>query len=405
MHKINQVRIGDSITAVRQNKIIDNLRANRLNASAPLMVTETPGGTFISLDGEFQEAWVGHIELRGNADFTDSRYRVKRQYISDSTSYTNKVLSDIMIFGDSLRPSDYVVATNVREQADQTHLLVSDTMVLVHEVNDLDGNTRYVFATQPPTAGVMLWGVASDHWENADGNGSFVKVNPCTDKAGADRDTDVVRTVFLTRTYDTSNVPATDPNVRSDQVIAYSLTGDGTYAASYPDAPIGTVRIWTDPDVIPPGWYLCDGNNGTKDLRGRFIVGYYSDAGLPILSNLGADGDYSRVSDTVKGAGGHGWHGYGTYSDTVHVTPVSNNHPVHSDHIHLVALIAETGRTGRISAVDSLLYDDITSTPWNVHDGASWSCITLKHKGIYNNGLDTDNRPPYYTVVFIERRD
>jgi len=25
---------------------------------------------------------------------------------------------------------------------------------------------------------------------------------------------------------------------------------------------------------IPYGWYLCDGNNGTKDLKGRFIVGY-----------------------------------------------------------------------------------------------------------------------------------
>jgi len=24
---------------------------------------------------------------------------------------------------------------------------------------------------------------------------------------------------------------------------------------------------------IPPGWALCDGNNGTPDLRDRFIVG------------------------------------------------------------------------------------------------------------------------------------
>ena len=33
---------------------------------------------------------------------------------------------------------------------------------------------------------------------------------------------------------------------------------------------------------IPSGWYLCDGNNGTPDLRNRFIVG------------AGTGGNYSR---------------------------------------------------------------------------------------------------------------
>ena len=50
-----------------------------------------------------------------------------------------------------------------------------------------------------------------------------------------------------------------------------------------------TTETWTEHDVpypsgaivcwygklndIPPGWMLCDGNNGTPDLRGRFIRG------------------------------------------------------------------------------------------------------------------------------------
>lgn len=38
--------------------------------------------------------------------------------------------------------------------------------------------------------------------------------------------------------------------------------------------PSGVVCAWSGAIVdIPDGWYLCDGNNGTPDLRNRFIVG------------------------------------------------------------------------------------------------------------------------------------
>lgn len=34
------------------------------------------------------------------------------------------------------------------------------------------------------------------------------------------------------------------------------------------------IVIWSGAIVdIPAGWVLCDGNNGTPDLRGVFIVG------------------------------------------------------------------------------------------------------------------------------------
>ncbi len=36
----------------------------------------------------------------------------------------------------------------------------------------------------------------------------------------------------------------------------------------------GIIAIWSGAIVdIPFGWKLCDGNNGTPDLRDRFIVG------------------------------------------------------------------------------------------------------------------------------------
>ena len=37
----------------------------------------------------------------------------------------------------------------------------------------------------------------------------------------------------------------------------------------------GMIMIWSgSKDHIPVGWALCDGHNGTPDLRGRFVLGY-----------------------------------------------------------------------------------------------------------------------------------
>lgn len=36
--------------------------------------------------------------------------------------------------------------------------------------------------------------------------------------------------------------------------------------------PTGTIVMWSG-EVVPNGWAICDGQNGTPDLRGRFIIG------------------------------------------------------------------------------------------------------------------------------------
>lgn len=35
---------------------------------------------------------------------------------------------------------------------------------------------------------------------------------------------------------------------------------------------LGVITVWSGAiDNIPPGWFLCDGTNGTPDLRDRFV--------------------------------------------------------------------------------------------------------------------------------------
>lgn len=46
-------------------------------------------------------------------------------------------------------------------------------------------------------------------------------------------------------------------------------SGEGTTGASIPS---GGIIIWSG-STVPDGWALCDGTNGTPDLRGRFVLG------------------------------------------------------------------------------------------------------------------------------------
>lgn len=53
------------------------------------------------------------------------------------------------------------------------------------------------------------------------------------------------------------------------------------------------ILIWSGAIVdIPAGWALCDGNNGTPDLRGKFIVGAGGilDPGDTATTNVAANG-------------------------------------------------------------------------------------------------------------------
>ena len=75
---------------------------------------------------------------------------------------------------------------------------------------------------------------------------------------------------------------------------------------------IGSIVMWNGPlSSIPDGWHICDGTNGTPDLRDRFIQGaggafkqgHYIEAGLPnIVGSFG-------IQDNYNWEGLSGWSG------------------------------------------------------------------------------------------------
>lgn len=62
--------------------------------------------------------------------------------------------------------------------------------------------------------------------------------------------------------------------------------------------PSGVVVMWSGAvNAIPAGWALCNGQNGTPDLRGRFIVGYDPNDGD--YNGIGKNGGEKKVKLTV----------------------------------------------------------------------------------------------------------
>lgn len=111
-----------------------------------------------------------------------------------------------------------------------------------------------------------------------------------------------------------------------------------------PDPDIGTIQMWQGSiATIPNYWTLCDGSQGTPDLRDQFVHG--AQPALP--------------PDTTGGAATH-----------VH-------HSWTAGHMHRIergAITAEPGPTGRLSSTDS---DTLTTDP-------------------------TANLPIYYALCFIQ---
>lgn len=94
--------------------------------------------------------------------------------------------------------------------------------------------------------------------------------------------------VTLTETGTGYVLEGSDPNLKVDgtltaggTVTAASFEGNGTI-------PVGGIIMWSG-SAIPSGWALCDGNNGTPNLTGRFIVG-------GTLGNIGITGGTNSVA-------------------------------------------------------------------------------------------------------------
>lgn len=130
---------------------------------------------------------------------------------------------------------------------------------------------------------------------------------------------------------------------------------------------------------IPPGWQLCDGTNGTPDLRKRFIVGY--DPNDSDYNAIGNTGGLKEVSLTEAQNGEH-THFASTSSSGAHTHGIDLNINSAGDGIPAFE---------RGNSVQNQTYTTNQA-------GAHSHTVTVNTSG---EGEAHENRPPYYTLAYI----
>ena len=81
----------------------------------------------------------------------------------------------------------------------------------------------------------------------------------------------------------------------SGQVLLSAGSGNTpTWGSGFPS---GGIIMWSGTiATIPSGWYLCNGSNGTPDLRDKFIIGANADSGGAAKTNV--TGSYTQTGGT-----------------------------------------------------------------------------------------------------------
>lgn len=131
----------------------------------------------------------------------------------------------------------------------------------------------------------------------------------------------------------------------------------------------GMIALWLgDPDEIPIGWVLCDGNNGTPDMRNKF---------LKIVDND------TEVGDT----GGSNTH---DHDDTAHT------HTMGSTHSHTTG-----GAVGQNTNTGGTQNQSTSAISTHIHNISSVSSVATSLASTNMTFDPADNQPPYKTVVYI----
>ncbi len=214
----------------------------------------------------------------------------------------------------------------------------------------------------------------------------------------------------FTRTPGTSNLTYTGNVQVTGNVTAASFSGVASGAV-----PLGGIIMWNGSVAsIPSGWALCNGANGTPDLRDRFIVGA-GNSYAPFATGGQASVNLTVAqmpshAHTINNAGSHGHTTTpaGTHSHTVNGG--SHRHPF----LH--------GRNGGIDsnangggwAIPSMnqiteytQYDgghthSVSSAPDHGHTISAGGDHTHTEQSVGGNQA-IDNRPPYYALAYIMR--
>lgn len=166
------------------------------------------------------------------------------------------------------------------------------------------------------------------------------------------------------------------PSVSESQgIAAAAVSAHVAQSNPHPQygVPAGIICMWSGSiSNVPSGWALCNGQNGTPDLRNRFVVGAGSSYAV------GATGGADSVTLTAAQMPTH------NHSATTATA---------GGHSHTVRGRGQSGNSGLRDAGGGFTSTESTGTA-----GAHTHEVTVGNSG---GGQSHENRPPYYALAYI----
>lgn len=194
-------------------------------------------------------------------------------------------------------------------------------------------------------------------------------------------------------------IKATFPNITG--AVTATHTALNTASTNY--VPTGGIIMWSGATTaVPSGWALCNGANGTPDLRDRFVVG---------AGNSYAVGDNGGSASTTLVAANLPAHTH-TFSATATSGAAGS-------HTHTINDPGHTHRLQRSTNGSWGSQDYPSANQANYNMGSfgtdlSYTGISLNGVGDHTHtisvsgttssvgsGSSFENRPPYYALAFI----
>lgn len=144
----------------------------------------------------------------------------------------------------------------------------------------------------------------------------------------------------------------------------------------------GVIVMWSGTiATIPSGWVLCNGSNGTPDLRNRFIIGAHSDTtGVAYTTITGANTQTGGSKDAIV-------------VDHTHTI----NDPQHTHNNGSYNRLLKFDGTGTGIQFDNVGNEVKINDEGGIITGSTTG-ITINNTG--SSGTNA-NLPPYYALAFI----
>ena len=279
-----------------------------------------------------------------------------------SSTWANASLSDIATaLTQSIASDGQTTVTNNLPMGNYAHTGVADATVrTMYASAGQVQDSAFTYLTSPAGTNTMTATASLGMSAYVTGQ-RFFFVGPATNTGACTLNINAIGIKSITKSGTTALVAG---DIVSGAIVQVVYDGTEFQLLNPPTLPSGVITMWSGSIAsIPGGWYLCDGTNGTPNLRDRFIVGAGS---TYAVAATGGSADAVVVSHT----------------HTATVTDPGHNHSIARG-------VGAAGAGG-----DALLVGS------GLNSGISVTSISVANSTTGVSGTNA-NLPPYLALAYI----